>query len=160
MRWRQAVDGIETADSELRVNVTDDGRVLNVLGSPSLGLDAGHDAAAHARARRSARSRTRSACTASLPRDSGPAGADARDVVRRRPDAELTIFAERLAYRVTYARRRDEIYDAIIDADTGKVLKRTNLVKSATGDALVWEQLPRRGRGRRHRGRTSSRPAT
>ena len=40
MRWRQAVDGIAAADSELRVNLDDDGRVLNVLGSPASGLDA------------------------------------------------------------------------------------------------------------------------
>ena len=40
VRWRQAVDGIAAADSELRVNLDGDGRVLNVLGSPAAGLDA------------------------------------------------------------------------------------------------------------------------
>jgi hypothetical protein len=40
LRWRQAVDGIPAADSELRVNVTRDGRVLSVLGSPASGLSA------------------------------------------------------------------------------------------------------------------------
>ena len=39
VRWRQAVDGIAAADSELRVNLDGDGRVLNVLGSPASGLD-------------------------------------------------------------------------------------------------------------------------
>ena len=44
VRWRQAVDGIPAADSELRVNVTRDGRVLSVLGAPAHDLDAGDDA--------------------------------------------------------------------------------------------------------------------
>ena len=41
VRWRQAVDGIPAADSELRVNVTRDGRVLSVLGAPAHDLRRG-----------------------------------------------------------------------------------------------------------------------
>jgi hypothetical protein len=40
VRWRQTVDGIPAADSELRVNLARDGRVLNVLGEPAHDLDA------------------------------------------------------------------------------------------------------------------------
>lgn len=106
VRWRQQVDGIETADTELRVSVTDDGRVLSVLGSPS----------------------------SDLPADTTPR------LGKPDPDAALTIYDDRLAYRYEDAVAADEIYDVITDADTGAVLKRTNLVKSATG--RVWEHYP------------------
>ena len=106
VRWRQEVDGIEVADAELRVNVDADGRVINVLGSPS----------------------------ASLPQDTSPL------LAKPDPDAELTIYSDRLAYRYRDEVAGDEIYDTITDADTGKVLKRTNLVQSVSG--LVWENHP------------------
>src|SRR3954464_13805058 len=35
VRWRQSYNGIPSADSELRVNVGREGRVLNLLGSPA-----------------------------------------------------------------------------------------------------------------------------
>ena len=106
VRWRQEVDGIAVADAELRVNVDADGRVINVLGSPS----------------------------SSLPQDTSPL------LAKPEPDAELTIYADRLAYRYRDEAGPDAIYDTITDADTGKVLKRTNLVKSVNG--RVWENHP------------------
>lgn len=106
VRWRQAVDGIEVADAELRVSVADDGRVLSVLGSPS----------------------------SDLPTDTTPR------LGKPDPDAELTIYDDRLAYRYEDAVSRDAIYDVISDADTGRILKRTNLVKSV--DADVWDLHP------------------
>ena len=106
VRWRQEVDGIAVADAELRVNVDADGRVINVLGSPS----------------------------SSLPQDTSPL------LAKPEPDAELTIYSDQLAYRYRDEAGPDAIYDTITDADTGKVLKRTNLVKSVNG--RVWENHP------------------
>ncbi|MDA0183951.1 M36 family metallopeptidase [Solirubrobacter phytolaccae] len=106
VRWPQAVDGIEAADAELRVNVTDDGRVLSVLGSPS----------------------------SDLPTDTTPR------LAKPDPDAELTIYDDRLAYRYEDEVAPDAIYDVITDADTGRVLRKTNLVKSV--DAEVWDLHP------------------
>lgn len=106
VRWPQEVDGIAVADAELRVNVTDDGRVLSVLGSPS----------------------------SDLPADTTPR------LPKPAPDAELTIYENRLAYRYEEAVSAAAIYDVISDADTGRVLKRTNLVKSV--DADVWNLHP------------------
>jgi hypothetical protein len=34
VRWPQEVDGVKVADAELRVNVGEDGRLINVMGSP------------------------------------------------------------------------------------------------------------------------------
>ena len=75
-------------------------------------------------ARRSARSRTRSGVFRSLPRDSGPAGATRATSYADGTDAELTLFNERLAWRVTYRASSREVYDAIVDADTGRVVRK------------------------------------
>jgi hypothetical protein len=81
-----------------------------------------------------------------LPRDRGPAGPTQATEYADGTDAELTLYKERLAWRVTYPADSDEVYDAIIDADTGRVVRRANMVKSAA-PALVWEQ-PERARVR------------
>jgi Zn-dependent metalloprotease len=74
LRWRQALDGIPAADSELRVNVTRDGRVLSVLGSPASGLSADTTPALSAgEAVRAVQDDVRA--YRSLPRASGPGGA-------------------------------------------------------------------------------------
>ena len=135
VRWPQAVDGVRAADSELRVSVTADGRVLNVLGSPA------HD----------------------LPTDTTPeltAGEAVRAVqkdvgvyrsVKRRSGvrkvryddgttAKLSLFKGGLAWRVTYRAASDAVYDAMV-ADSGKVLKRVNLVKS-DAQGMVWDNHP------------------
>ena len=74
VRWRQAVDGIPAADSELRVNLTRDGRVLNVLGSPAPDLDP--DTTSSLTPGEAVRAVQDSVgAYRALPRDSGPAGA-------------------------------------------------------------------------------------
>ena len=84
----------------------------------------------------------------SLPRDRGPVGATRATEYADGTDAELTLYRDRLAWRVTYAAASDAVYDAIVDAETGRVVKQANLVKSAAGDALVWERYPGRRAGR------------
>ena len=85
VRWRQAVDGIPAADSELRVNVTRDGRVLSVLGAPAHDLDPATTPTLTAgEAVRAVQDDV--GVYRSLPRDRGPAGATRRDDLRRRHD--------------------------------------------------------------------------
>ncbi len=57
-------------------------------------------------------------------------------------DAEPVLYRDRLAWRVTYTAASDAVYDAFVDAETGRVVRKDNLVKSAAGDALVWERYP------------------
>src|SRR3954452_16277420 len=117
VRWRQGVDGVTAADSELRVNVASDGRILSVLGSPA----------------------------PDLPTDTTPQ-LDAQDAIRaagaRNPSKPtLEFFTQRLAWRLNYRASSDAVYDVTVDADTGKVLKRVNLVKSDTA-VKVWDNYP------------------
>ncbi|HEX6026779.1 MAG TPA: M36 family metallopeptidase, partial [Solirubrobacter sp.] len=141
VRWRQAVDGIPAADAELRVNLTRDGRVLNVLGSPVPDLDPDTTPAITAgeavRAVQDAAGAHRP-----LPRDRGPSGPTRATSYVDGSDAALALFEGRLAWRVMLHASSREVYDAFVDAETGRVLRKHNMVKSAAGDALVWERYP------------------
>ena len=109
------------------MNLTDDGRVVNVLGSPASDLDPD-----------------------TTPRVTAGEAVDAvqdavgvsRSLALAGNDAEPVLYRDRLAWRVTYTASSDAVYDAIVDAGTGRVVKQSNLVKSAAGDALVWERYP------------------
>jgi hypothetical protein len=145
VRWAQSVDGIPSAESDLRVNVAGDGRVINVLGSPAHGLELDSaapslDAGAAVRAVQDDLGAFRS-----LPKTAGPAGATQSTVFRGGSKASLQVLqrsgATRLVWRVFYDAAPGEFYDAIVDARTGEVLKRANMTKSAT-DGSVWDRYP------------------
>ncbi len=141
VRWRQAVDGIPAADTELRVNLTSDGRVLNVLGSPAPDLDP--DTTPSLTAGEAVRAVQGAAGSyRALPRDSGPAGPTRATSYVDGTDAELALFKGRLAWRVMLHASSRAVYDAFVDAETGRVLRKHNMVKSAAGDAFVWERYP------------------
>jgi hypothetical protein len=136
VRWRQAVDGVVAADSELRVNLDADGRVLNVLGAPAPDLDADttpaltageavrvvqDDAGVH-------RPLTRTRGGRSVAYDDGTTAA-------------LALYTGRLVWRVLYQAGADAVYDVMVDARTGRLLRRANLVKAAV-DVRVWDTHP------------------
>ncbi len=140
VRWRQAVDGIPAADSELRVNVTDDGRVLNVLGSPASDLDPGTTPSlTPGEAVRAVQEDV--GVYRALPRDTGPAGATRATEYADGSEAQLTLFKGGLAWRVLYYASSTKVYDAFVDARTGRVLQAHNMVKS-DAPASVWQRYP------------------
>ena len=140
VRWRQAVDGIPAADSELRVNLASDGRVLSVLGEPAHDLRANTTAAITAgeavRAVQDATSSYRP-----LPRDRGPSGPTQATTYADDTTAELALDDRRLVWRVTYRADAGAVYDAFVDARSGLVRRKVNLVKNDT-PATVWENYP------------------
>ena len=119
VRWRQGVGNVTAADSELRVNVAKDGRVISVLGAPA----------------------------SDLPADTTPQ-VSAQQAVKSATDAtkpQLTFYAQRLAWRFTDTASDDAVYDTTVDAETGKLLRRANLVKFDSAD--VWDNYPRASYG-------------
>ncbi len=61
------------------------------------------------------------------------------------PDGDrptLTIFRDRLAWRVIQGKDSRHVYDAVVDATTGRTLYRANLVREAADDALVFRNYP------------------
>ena len=140
LRWRQTAGGIPAADSELRVNVTADGRVLSVLDSvedldpatTTPALDAGEAVRAV---------QDDLGAFRSLARAKGPAGATRATTYADGSSASLALLRGQLTWRVLYRESSTAVWDMFVDAASGKVVKRANLVKSAA-DALVWDNHP------------------
>ena len=82
----------------------------------------------------------------SLVRRGRPAGARRTTSYGDDTSASLTTYDGRLAWRVQYRAGDDAVYDATVDARTGDVLRRANMVKSES-PASVWERFPGNGAG-------------
>ena len=145
--FRQRFRGIPAIDSSLRVNVTRDGRVLNVGGSPRPALRVasvvpalGPEAAFRAAARG-----VGAAAVPALERLSGPRGVRRTTAFRGRHSARLSLLSMsprdvRLVWRVWFEESSTAVWDVVLDARSGRVLRRVNLVKSADGRA--WDFYP------------------
>jgi extracellular elastinolytic metalloproteinase len=134
IRWRQYHAGVPALEGELRVTVTAAGAVLNVLGAPRRDLEP-----ALAAPRLSAREAVRAAGAASAPRVvSGPSGARRTTRFEGGDEAALVLVGERLAWRVIHHASSRAVWDVVVDAGTGRLLKRANLVK----DITVFERHP------------------
>jgi len=144
LRWRQEVRGIPAFDNELRVNVDRDGRVLNVVGSPR------HDLSVASVTPRLSAAQALDALAGNVGVPSratvtaGPSGARAETRFSTGDRARLVLFGDvgtvRLAWHLTYNATSNANYDAVVDATTGRVLHRANLVKAIDGS--VFDMYP------------------
>ncbi|HEX5901736.1 MAG TPA: M36 family metallopeptidase [Actinomycetota bacterium] len=127
LAWVQRVGGVEVFPNGLEANVTEDGRLINVSGSPAAGLRAP-----------SAAARLGAEAAIAAARVAGGGAA-----VRARGDlAERVLFATgrgaRLAWKTTTWVGHDLLV-TVVDAENGDVLWRTNLTRSdvpGTGQAV------------------------
>jgi extracellular elastinolytic metalloproteinase len=153
LRWRQSYRGIPAYDNDLRVNVDGDGRVINVLGAPR------HDLAVPSVAPRLSAAQAMGALvrnvggTRSPSVTATPGGARAETRFGAMESAQLVLFGDvdavRLAWHVTYDAAPNAFYDAVVDAASGRILVRKNLVNSI--DGLVFDQYPGAPRGGQQR---------
>jgi len=145
LSWGQTYGGIPSLDNGLAASVTKDGRLVNVLGSPRRDLvlaDIAPDLSAGA------------ALGSSL-RDAGAKLAPPRVLRRTTAPTRATRFAGdhraglvfftgplgiRLAWRVLAHAKPTQVFDYVVDAETGEVLRRSNLVDFVTGEA--WDYYP------------------
>jgi extracellular elastinolytic metalloproteinase len=146
LAWAQVAGGIEVFENGLIANVAEDGRLINVMGSPVPGIDrlrtpepelGAAEALARARSNAGARGplpalRDRSGAADRLTRFAG--GDQARLVLFAAPDGV------QLAWRVSANVSSTERYDYAIDASTGDVLVRENTVDFLS--AQVWQYAP------------------
>jgi extracellular elastinolytic metalloproteinase len=137
--WRQVVNGIPAFGNGLKANVTADGRLINVIGSPLANL--GGAASAPLLSADEALARTR--------RDAGvpeaPLASKKRNDARKTTEfstgetAALTVFStpkgNRLGWDLFVEPTDQEMYRQVIDAQTGDVLYRLSLVNYASGRA-------------------------
>jgi extracellular elastinolytic metalloproteinase len=144
VRFTQTYKGIPAYDNDLRINLDRVNRVLSVTGSPVPGLSV------ESVTPKLSASQALSALMThvGVRRDVSvvSSGSDARRTTRFSTDdrAQLVLFhaadGTRLAWHLTYDASSQAWYDAIVDASTGDVLRRTNMVKGV--DASVFENYP------------------
>ena len=144
--WTQSADGIPSFEGGLQAAVDADGRLINLTGSPQpdlaiRGVRPGIGASgALAVAQRAGGE------SVALPpvsdREGGP-----RRVTQFGDGSEagLVLFASQegeidLSWRVINVESSTEIYDTVVEASTGEVLRRENLVDFAAGN--VWRYFP------------------
>ncbi len=120
----QDVDGVPLFDGGMRVGVDRAGRVLTLAGAPHDDLPADLPPATLSAEQAIARV--------------APGATPARDDLRR-----LVVFSvrsPRLAWHVTHRQDSRHWWEAVVDARTGRLLYRVNLVKSVSAD--VFENHP------------------
>jgi extracellular elastinolytic metalloproteinase len=143
--WAQTAGGIPLFDNDLRASVTRDGRLLNVMGSPAPDVE-----------RPAGPALSPGAALAAALEDAGrPSALPPRALGSSRGPARETEFAgdhraglvllydgreARLAWHVTAHVDGDEVYDVLVDAETGETLRRAQKVASA--DARVFDNYP------------------
>ena len=132
LSWTQSKRGIQVFHNGLRANVTADGRLVNVTGSPVHGI-------------RVAATAPRISSAAAI----GVARADGGARVAAAQDsdwASLVLFptgrGARLAWKTFTWPSTQQLNLSVVDAATGAVLYRQSLSSDATGTATAWEFYP------------------
>ena len=128
LQWRQTYRGIPAFDEGLRANVSADGRLINIGGAPR------PDLAVDSTTPRIGRAEALHVVAASASARVGPG-------VKR---AGLVLFGEpgrvRLGWHVVLGVDSRRVFDAVVDASTGTLLYRNNLVREAS--LLAWDNYP------------------
>ena len=141
LTWEQRYRGIPSADTELRAAVTASGRLLSVTGAPAADLAVGSVEPAVSAERAYAAVR---GATIAVERRAG--GAEQATAFADGGRASLVLYqagdGTRLGWRVLAPRSSTEVYDAIVDARGGTVVRRSNRVDFA-GAAKIFRSNPR-----------------
>jgi Zn-dependent metalloprotease len=130
LRWRQSVRGIPLFQGGVRTSVAADGRVVSVGGAPVHGVASADTSPALS-----------SAEALRLARKDARASADSHDS----DDAGLVLYdtgrGVRLAWATTVYASSQAVYHTLVDAHSGAILHRQNLVDNAA-PALMWDRYP------------------
>ncbi len=141
LAWEQRYRGIPSADTQLRAAVTASGRLLSLTGAPAPDLAVGSIEPAVGAARAYA---AVDGASATVRRREG--GAERATTFRDGGRASLVLFQDgdgtRLGWRVLAPVSSSAVYDAIVDARSGAVVRRANRVDFA-GAARIFRSNPR-----------------
>ncbi len=154
LSWTQTVRGVQVFGNGLRAHVSDEGRLIAVQGSPVgdlAGLAAGIPTEP-ATSAASARSGAAEDVGGSADEDAAERTADG--VVTRWANgdqATLSWFLTPQGLRLGWSTYTDAgdglVYTHVVDADSGAVLYRRDLVDNDRGDAKVYDYYPGAARG-------------
>ncbi len=147
LRWAQVYHGVPVFENELRANVDQNGQLINVLGSPlsdtsvastTPGLSAGA-ALSKARADAGATGMAPSVTSAST-------GAERWTHFADGSQADLVIFhlgaVNQLAWHMYVYVDSTHTYEYVINAASGRVLFRQNIVDAESGEGSAWFYNP------------------
>ncbi len=154
LSWTQSVGGIPVFGNGLKANLTKDGRIISIQGSPVSNVAALAAKSAKPTTIDADRARTTAAAdvggkvnaTASVARRSG------RDAVWSNHDFAkqvwfLTASGMRLGWSTYVTTGTDSAYQHVLDAATGAVLFRRATVDKDKGDTFVYDYYPGAPRG-------------
>ena len=143
IQWEQSYRGIPLFGSGLSANVDAHGRLINIGGAPRPDL-AVASVDPHLSALDALLAAGRDAGVAVVPgRPSATGSSDRLTTFSAGHRASLTLFdgqRVKLAWRLLLRGDADQVYDAVVDAQTGETLYRASLVRHAT--ARVFDHYP------------------
>lgn len=146
LTWVPEVDGVPAYDSELRVHVARDGRVLAASGPPlgALAIASATPKLTASQALEAAQNDV--GAPAGLPRAATRPGPQRVTTFANGDSARLVAFqspsGDRLAWRLTVAGKDPYWYDEVVDASSGQVLARRSLTDFAVSNASVYDYHP------------------
>ena len=145
LMWAQTYGGIPAIGSQLIANVTADGRIINVLGSPRPDIAVPSTAPDLDASQALAKARTDARAPLVAPRAQGGTGPQRSTRFAGGDRAKLVVYvaenAERLAWQVQLTSGTGDLIDTTVDADTGRVLRRVDLTDHVV-NASVFDRYP------------------
>lgn len=142
LTWVPTSHGIPAYDSELRVHVDREGRVVTASGPPlgGLSIPSATPGLSAAQALEAAQNDVGGA--GGLPRGVAHSGAQRRTTFSNGDSVRLIAFdapsGDRLAWRVFVAGEGPYMYDEVVDASAGEVLARRNLTRFAANASVFF----------------------
>jgi hypothetical protein len=147
LTWVQRIRGIDSYDTFLGANVTADGRLVNITGAPAANLDPGTAEPALGSGEALAAARADVGGDPAPPRPSTPSRGPDRETTFSHGDesARLVVFSTgadaRLAWRLEVLGADSNLYEVVLDAQSGRLLARHSLTEHANA-ALVYDLQP------------------
>ncbi|WP_329004263.1 M36 family metallopeptidase [Kribbella sp. NBC_00709] len=152
--WTQVVDGVEVFGNGLKANVTKNGQLISVMGSPVAGLTTAAQARSAEAAPKVTAAGARSAAIKDVGGTAKSATASSSGVSTKWSNGDT---AQQVWFHtadglqkgwLTYTNSGGEnIYSHVVDAQTGATLYRKDLVSEGNGDALVQDYYPGAAKG-------------
>lgn len=147
LRWTQRHAGVPVLDAELRGHVAADGRLLAVLGGPLPDPAVASTAPAVSASGALGRARRDTGLTGGLPAvATAGGGAARRTTFSDGSTAQLVVYpgagGNRLAWKVIARTDDTHVYSYALDATSGAVLARHNMVRYASAAGRAWEYVP------------------
>ncbi|MFD3404230.1 M36 family metallopeptidase [Kribbella sp. NPDC058693] len=152
--WTQVVDGVEVFGNGLKANVTKNGQLISVMGSPVSGLTAAAQARSAEAAPKVSAADARTTAIKDVGGTAKSATATTSGVNTKWSNGDT---AKQVWFHtadglqkgwLTYTNSGGQnIYSHVVDAQTGATLYRKDLVSEGNGDALVQDYYPGAAKG-------------